>query len=219
MGGKKMKRAVTGDYPLKDDWEHAYQHTRRNLRTRRERIAFFRLPLHATILDYGCGDGLDLQCFHDLGYRGVLGIDYSAGLLRDLAGQLIVQGDCERTPFADQSFDAVFVNSVFHHLNVDRAIAEVKRILKPGGTLCLIEPRSGFPRRVLDFVTCSPFGAIVPSRIIRHRRIAVRIEYPEYSSWLRRDRRLLADLRAQGFQIVDRRKTLFSILVAANRGF
>jgi len=212
-----MGQLATDSLSQQGNWEHAYQHTRRNLRTRRERILRFNLPLDARILDYGCGDGLDLQCFRALGYKNVIGVDYSAGLLRSLTNDLIVQADCEQTPFADESFDVVFVNSVFHHLHVDRAIAEVRRILRPAGLLCLIEPRSGLPRSVLDFVTCSPIGAIVPSKIIQNRRVAVRIEYPEYSSWLRRDRRLSDDLQASGFAITLRRNTLFSLLVAARR--
>jgi len=45
-----------------------------------------------------------------------------------------LQGDAERLPFADETFDIVYSNGVLHHtLDTERAIGEVHRILKPGG--------------------------------------------------------------------------------------
>ena len=44
-----------------DDWEVSYQKTRRNLNTRMRRIKRFGIPISALILDFGCGDGLDMQ--------------------------------------------------------------------------------------------------------------------------------------------------------------
>jgi len=50
------------------------------------------------------------------------------------AGCNAVNGDSEALPFADDSFDIVYSNGVLHHtLDTERAIAEVLRVLKPGG--------------------------------------------------------------------------------------
>jgi ubiquinone/menaquinone biosynthesis C-methylase UbiE len=53
---------------------------------------------------------------------------------------LPVQGDSERLPFADQSFDVVTCANSFHHYpRQDRAAAEMYRVLKPGGRLLLLD--------------------------------------------------------------------------------
>ena len=45
-----------------------------------------------------------------------------------------LQADAENLPFADASFDIVYSNGVLHHtLDTERAIGEVRRLLKPGG--------------------------------------------------------------------------------------
>lgn len=45
-----------------------------------------------------------------------------------------VNGDSENLPFADATFDIVYSNGVLHHtLDTEKAIAEVLRVLKPGG--------------------------------------------------------------------------------------
>ena len=48
-------------------------------------------------------------------------------------------------PFDDSSFDFVVMTGTLHHLHPDvqRALDEVWRVLRPGGLLCLIEPHSG----------------------------------------------------------------------------
>ena len=58
--------------------------------------------------------------------------------LRDQA--LPVQGDSERLPFQDGAFDIVTCANSFHHYpHQDRAVAEMHRVLKPGGRLLLLD--------------------------------------------------------------------------------
>jgi ubiquinone/menaquinone biosynthesis C-methylase UbiE len=56
-------------------------------------------------------------------------------LMGELAeGCNAVNGDSEALPFADDTFDIVYSNGVLHHtLDTEKAIAEVLRVLKPGG--------------------------------------------------------------------------------------
>jgi SAM-dependent methyltransferase len=50
------------------------------------------------------------------------------------------QMDAERLSFEDDSFDTVCISSALHHLkNIPRCVAEMKRVLKPGGTLIIRE--------------------------------------------------------------------------------
>lgn len=50
-----------------------------------------------------------------------------------------LQGDAEKLPFADDTFDIVYSNGVLHHtLDTEKAMAEVHRVLKPGGQAVIL---------------------------------------------------------------------------------
>lgn len=99
------------------------------------------------VLEYGCGPGS--QAF-ELARRGALvtGIDISPvaiEIAREQAEreQLPITFevmDAERTGFPDHSFDLVVGGAILHHLDLDRAYAEIARLLKPGGRAVFIEP-------------------------------------------------------------------------------
>jgi SAM-dependent methyltransferase len=98
------------------------------------------IPPGATVLDVGCGSGRIFRYELQAGCR-VVGVDIGAEL-RDnpnVAGR--VRGDVQRLPFADASFDAVLASHVMEHLpRPDEALAEVARVLKPGGRFQLLTP-------------------------------------------------------------------------------
>jgi len=59
-----------------------------------------------------------------------------------------VQGDATRLPFADGSFDRIIASEVLEHLPDDgAAIAELVRVLRPGGSLAVTVPRR-LPERI-----------------------------------------------------------------------
>jgi SAM-dependent methyltransferase len=49
----------------------------------------------------------------------------------------VVDGTAESIPFDDASVDAVVVGNAFHHFDREAAFAEIRRVLRPGGTLAL----------------------------------------------------------------------------------
>ncbi len=64
-----------------------------------------------------------------------------------------VRTDAEDLPFPDQSFDVVFGHAVLHHVpNLDRALAEFHRVLRPGGVIAF----SGEPSRYGDRIASLP---------------------------------------------------------------
>lgn len=87
------------------------------------------------ILDLGCGDGQLTRRIVDAG-ANVAGVDSSPEMVtaaRALGIQAEVAG-AEALPHADRSFDAVFSNAALHWVrDQDAMMAEVRRVLKPGG--------------------------------------------------------------------------------------
>ncbi|MEA3503364.1 MAG: class I SAM-dependent methyltransferase [Actinomycetota bacterium] len=98
--------------------------------------AIERLP-EGRILDLGAGTGAANAVFGD---RDVVALDPSPEMLAlDGAGMRVVSVG-ERLPFADESFDAVFSAYVFRNLDsVDETLAEVHRILRPGGRFGVVD--------------------------------------------------------------------------------
>jgi ubiquinone/menaquinone biosynthesis C-methylase UbiE len=94
-------------------------------------------------LDLGCGTAILPPWRRDqekelISCAGsVIGLDYEMdSLKRNRSISSLVRGDISHLPFADGSFDIVTSNMVFEHLKEpDRQLAEIWRILSPGGLL------------------------------------------------------------------------------------
>lgn len=112
---------------------------------------FADLPLGATVLDLGCGAGMDsIIAARRVGPAGrVIGIDFSeAMLLRARAAQELVDlphlkfqhGDAEYLPLPDASIDVALVNGIFN-LNPKRKeiFSELVRVLRPHGRAYIAE--------------------------------------------------------------------------------
>ncbi len=92
------------------------------------------------ILDLGCANGWNMSRFAQYGRRSI-GLDTVAERvqLALMHGPAMVASGLQ-IPAADHTFDVVYIQHVLHHIgNVELALAEVRRVLKPGGTLFLIE--------------------------------------------------------------------------------
>jgi SAM-dependent methyltransferase len=104
----------------------------------------FHIPAHAKILELGCGPGKlwlnNAERIPD-GWQVTL-TDFSQGMLQENQRNLQAVPhhfdyhvvDAQSIPFADEMFDAVIANHMLYHVpNRAKAIAEVRRVLKPEG--------------------------------------------------------------------------------------
>lgn len=97
----------------------------------------------AAILDVGCGYGRVLSELHALGFRNLCGIDFSEKLIARGKRQFpyldLRVMESETIDFPDASLDAVLLCAVLTCIVADRdqkaLIAEIRRVLKPGGLL------------------------------------------------------------------------------------
>jgi SAM-dependent methyltransferase len=95
----------------------------------------------ARLLEVGPGTGrFAARCAAELGCE-VVGADTSPAMVAATreAGIKAVQADVQDLPFADGSFDAAVAAWMLYHVpDVDRALAELARVLRPGGRLVAV---------------------------------------------------------------------------------
>jgi len=104
----------------------------------------------ARLLEIGCGEGGNLMhlAAASPGTR-LVGVDFSSEKAR-FAGRATpattVAADAAHLPFADGAFDAVLIRDLLHHLP-DRAaaLAEARRVVRPGGRVTVVEPNARSP--------------------------------------------------------------------------
>lgn len=106
------------------------------------------------VLDVGCGTGaLSEQLLAALPDCRLTGIDLSSAMverarIRLAARAEVIEGDAERLPFRDESFDLVVCNDSFHHYpDPDRAAFQMWRVLRRGGTLVMGDTWQPAPAR------------------------------------------------------------------------
>ena len=124
-------------------------------------VDFARFPVGSgdRVLDMGCGGGRHAFALYRRGAH-VIALDRDEAELKDVAGMFAamaaagevpvgatataLRGDAYALPFGDASFDRVVAAEVLEHLPDDgRAMAELFRVVRPGGLVAVTVPRWG----------------------------------------------------------------------------
>lgn len=102
-----------------------------------------------SVLDYCCGNGEESVYVAKHGAQSVVGIDISPVSIENCKSLARREGvadrvdfrvmDAEALEFQDNSFDLIMEYGVLHHLDLDRAMGELARVLKPGGSIVCTE--------------------------------------------------------------------------------
>jgi SAM-dependent methyltransferase len=102
-----------------------------------------------SVLDLGAGSGGNASLLASRGAR-VCALDLSPDLLRLAAARAALDGfggvvtplcgSAHAIPLPAASVDFVFGNAILHHVDLDRAAVEIRRVLKPGGRAVFKEP-------------------------------------------------------------------------------
>ena len=176
--------AERGDYhrELSPDWEF-YPTYLAKLEAVRGYLS--QLAPETRVLDAGCGEGVLVEEFH--GRLRIEGLDpnYSSTHVR--------QGSLVALPYADGAFDRVLCLDVLEHLTLDdqpRALAELHRVLAPGGELLVTVPNLAHLQSRVHF--------LLGGRLIRTASVAKHPGDRPIEEYL--------DLLARaGFRLTDRR--------------
>jgi glycosyltransferase involved in cell wall biosynthesis/SAM-dependent methyltransferase len=126
----------------------------------------------ATVLDFAAGSCFVSELLNRLGYI-TTAVDVDPSILRLGRDRLTLDPRCERDrsrfvagegmslPFRDGSFDGIICMNALHHMDDYRtALAEMYRILRPGGRVVFSEPGSEHSRDPMSISAMQQYGAV-----------------------------------------------------------
>jgi ubiquinone/menaquinone biosynthesis C-methylase UbiE len=124
----------------------------------REIIRLGHIERESVVLEVGCGTGRFAIALWEHTNARVVGLDISPDMLKiaktkPSAGRIEwIEADAETIPYAEKTFDCVFMVFAMHHFeDKRRALAEICRVLKPGGRLVIATASHGMLKKEIVF--------------------------------------------------------------------
>jgi ubiquinone/menaquinone biosynthesis C-methylase UbiE len=154
----------------------------------------------ATVLELGAGTGKLTRVLLDLGHD-VHATDPDPAMLAVLEARLphvrTAVASAEDVPLPDASVDVVIAAQAFHWFDVERALPELARVLRPGGRICLL-----WNQRTETIPWVRRLGAIIgtqeqvrdPAEALIFSQLFGFVEDSEFRHWQTVDRRSIQDL-------------------------
>jgi SAM-dependent methyltransferase len=131
-----MPRVYRG---VSDSWHEDYERGRPGWP--REVLDVAALASSSAVVELGAGTGKLTRILVDA-FDDVVAVEPDEGMRRVLAdvcpGVRVLAGSAEEIPLPDDAADAVFVAEAFHNFDAAAAVADIARVLRPGGTLVLL---------------------------------------------------------------------------------
>lgn len=168
------------------------------------------VPPASKVLDVGCGTGEMAARLMRRGYE-VWGLDITDAMIRyareRCGSDRFRVGDMEHLPFPAHTFDAVVCLGVIEYLDKDeRALREIWRVLKPGGTAVVSTPSAICPFYYLARMLVGVMNAARPlydfvAYRLRGRRIPARQDSPDVRHRRYYRRKWLRLLRSEGLEM------------------
>ena len=178
-------------------------------------------PQGSRVLEAGCGAGRWLRFMTDRGYQ-MVGLEYK-GETVDMVKRTwpdldVIQGDCEASPFPADSFDGVLSFGVVEHWmeGPEKPLADIFRVLKPGGVAFISVPCQNTIRRFkkvlwVDEILGAPRA--IAKRILRSKKMPLsRLDrryrfhmFPalgEFFEYRLTPEEFLGVIRAAGFEVL-----------------
>lgn len=172
---------------------------------RRSFLARVEFPAHAQVLEIGCGTGVLTRVLaHWANVERVIGVDPAASLIREarrlasgFPNLAFEEADGRSLPFGDGTFDVVVFDSTLSHVpDVQRALGEACRVLRPAGWLAVFD--GDYATTTVALGNHDPLQACVSAMMASSVNDSLLM------------RRLRALVRQSGFDLVDFRSHGFS---------
>ncbi|MEU8022955.1 class I SAM-dependent methyltransferase [Micromonospora haikouensis] len=120
--------------------------------------------------------GTEVKAFHDVGAFAV-GIDLNPGK----ENSWVLTGDFHHLVFPDRSVDSVYCNALDHALDLGKTVKEIRRVLKPGGTL-ITDAQQGAEKVAFDAWAATSWRSVddLANAIVGHgMRLVSRLDISE----------------------------------------